>query len=231
MAIPLLQVTTIATDPSWWEVLNLFLMTAATLAVAAFGAIELRRQRIEAQSRQKGVDALASAQAYLLRREILSWQELLGTDNMAANTWLANRHSGGRIPEFDRVKERNQALLALASQSSPHVGSAIRASAVHFLEGLDRFERHASSPRPEGADLFVWLQLLDDGAQDLKDAIQSLENTVIEPELLNAEGVSRRTRAASDPFQQFADALLEHERQQSVEDRQGTIPTTPEPLE
>jgi hypothetical protein len=213
--------------PSTWTIANTIVTTAATVAVAWFAWVELRRQKRESETRQAGIDARASAEAFLLRRELLRILGREGTRNLTegGKVWTtheldentgadgvemrlreisgAGHPKGALEPTLDRVRN----LLALAANASPTVGRNIRDASVHLLEGARRLEEYLTTVQPDGAEFMDWIQLRTDGIQDLRAGTAILEAGVIEAELLNAEMISRQTRAEQNPWHRMANAV------------------------
>lgn len=188
-----------APGPTGWEIFNTAIVTAATVAVAAFAWVELRRQNRESESRQKSIDARASADAYQLRRDLNAW---IGSppDLNILDQWLRanwNVHTK-RSDEFERVKVDVRGLLGLAAEASPKVAGGIRRCAVHVLEGISRLERHCRQSEPP-ANTAAWLDWNHQrvaGSRDLTWAVAVLLSDVIEPELIQHEADAQMIRGA-----------------------------------
>lgn len=201
----------------------------ATVVLAAFAGIQLYREHLREKERQRTANARASADAYLLRRILLPW---LGPQPRPSHPdeagWTHHDLNDpddeesietrvrARLPErASEIEGRILDLLSLAGETSPKCGAKIRDASVHLLDGIRRFEKFLASERPGDDEFFSWLQGRTNAIRDLRDGVAALEGGVIEPLLLNQEGINRRIRAEQDPFAQFAEEMLKREEERS----------------
>ena len=202
-----------------WSLSSTIASALATVALTFFAGVELWRERQQASREDRAAEAKASAIAFLLRRQLLSWLSPGDANRDDLETWLrASARSGALHQHFDVAESRFQELLAaLAEGASPSAKHA-RKAFVLFLAGTGRLNRYTSTPRPNGPDLLDWIQLLTDAQKDLKACIDELVAGPVGAAFLNEAGILERQRQQEEPIYQLAEAI----RQQDLE--RGLLP-------
>lgn len=194
---------------AWWETVSVIAESAATVAVAGFAIVQLRRERQRERQQRVTIESRTSTVAFLLRRQLRSWLGMTPERDDGLETWLREAQNAQTFKkQLDTAEARLVELAQLAAEASPQVATRIRQAYVLFLAGTGRLNEYAATPRPAGAGLLDWTRLRTDAEKDLQGCLAALENGPINAELLHAEVTLDELRDSEDPFQQLADAML-----------------------
>jgi hypothetical protein len=151
----------------------------------------------------------------LIRRQLLSWHAIPGRKD-ALEDWLRTAHASGALgSHFDVAEARFEKLLETLADAPMGSRESQRAF-VLFMAGTRRLNEFLGMPRPKDADLWDWIQLLEDAHKDLSECVAALEKGPIQPGLLNEAGILERQRHDEDPLNQLASALLADARQRGL---------------
>lgn len=196
-----------------WTDASTIAAAAATVALTIFAAAQLLREHRATAHRKAATAARMSALGYLLHRELRTWIGDVPDDEERIEMWTRDSQNAGTLAErIGAARSLLLEMMSLLADASAAKAAPLREAFVHFLEGSRRIQAYASQSRPSSAALFDWIQLRADAHADFRECIGALERGAIEPGLLNAETISRRTRAQEEPFQQLADAMVSEMR-------------------
>lgn len=199
---PIVQVA-----PLWWDVASTIGSALATIVVAWFAFLQLQRERRQAKQRETAAVAQISASAYTLRRRLKTW--LGSNEENDFESWIRAANNAETFgPHLQNGLTNASEMMALLADAPPRVADGVRKAYIYYGEGTRRLLEYATQSRPDSAGLFDWMRLRSDAAKDLSHCVEVLEQDVIEPQLLNTEGILKRTRDQEDPFVQLADALI-----------------------
>lgn len=173
--------------------LSTLVAAVATLALALFAGVQLRRESNRDKERRRAAEARISATAYALRRELRAMRAHEDLKNGQMQAWGKAATRG-----LDVTERRLHELMALAADASAAIAQALREAYVTYYAAATRVNYFAETPYPSDAfEKDSWLQKAQHAQADLDDTIASLER-VIEPALIRAEENLGERRGAEE---------------------------------
>lgn len=193
------------------------LSAGSTVAVAIFAGVELWREHQRNQRSSKAAHARASSLAYMLRRRIRTALGPVPDSEDTVEEWVRSSQNAGRLEtEFRSIENDVSEIGAIASETPERVGAAVREATVLCLEGVRRLAEYATTERPDDEDIWTWMQMRRDAANDFRECVKVLEGDVIDPALIRVEFALKAKRESEEPFRELASALI---KQVESEDR------------
>lgn len=170
---------------------------AAAVALAFFGGVQLYREAQRNKRARLSAIAQMSAEGFLLREQLRRWVGPAKSDEFQAFVeerapWAQGAAAVSR--ELGEAVNRASRLVGALAEVDDRRAKSARRTLVLVMEGVRRANEFRSTSRPHGSEFFDWVDLRTQGEQDCRDAIAALEDGVIEPFLLNEQGILRRTR-------------------------------------
>lgn len=223
--------------PSAWEVGSAVIEAAATVVVAGFAAIQLRREWARQRQLERAAAARISALGFKLRRQVLAW---VGGSDDDFDEWISDaKNNGTFLAELQRAEGYATAMMDLIGDAPKSVGFGVRSTYVHLLEGIRRVQWYARQVAPFSSER-IW-EIVDTrghAEDDFRDVARILKEQVIEMLLLNEEASLARLRA-DDTFDanigRLARAIIAEEEAKAIAVEPQTplpppaLPRTPSP--
>lgn len=186
---------------------------AASLALALFAAVQIRREINAGKQRRRAVESQISGTAFLLRRQLRSWLEIEPHRDRSVTEWLDQvRQNQSFQAELDTAESRMEELARLAPEVGGRISEQVSTAYVFFLAATNRLNIREATRESTGVEVFDWLQLITDAAKDLRECLSALEGGPISQSLLDADAALRERREREDPFAQLAAEMEKEER-------------------
>ena len=194
--------------PEWWKPGTDVLQATSAIVVAAFGAIQVWRERRRVADQERSTETRVSASAFLIRRTVFSWFDGDLENADALEQWLRAAQNAGTLTAQLHEVERQAADLIGSSADAPRtLATSLQRAYVYLLSGTSRVATYAASGRPSGDTLFEQLQMRTDAIADLRDAMAAFAAGPMHRDLLRLHADVQAKRRAEDPFRQLAGAL------------------------
>jgi hypothetical protein len=141
-------------DPiAWLDLHNGAVQAVATVVLAGFAFVEIRRYGADQKSRERAADAKVSAEAFALRRQLRSW--LASENRKEFFTWAQEV-----TPHMDRAEVRLNNMAGEAANGSANVQEMLREATARFYRGTNTLNETlndlATRPRKEVLEDLKW---------------------------------------------------------------------------
>ncbi len=191
----------------------------ATVSVAFFAGVQIWREKKRSAAQCAAAVARTSAIGYSLRGRIRSWLGMSGDKDDNSEKWLRAAQRGQTLEaEFQGGVEELREMMSLLADVPEATAKGIRNAYVLYLEGIRRLSEYAIQSRPMGIEVWDWVELKNAAVADLADCVSQLEDGVIEPALLNSEGVLARKRSTENPWHQLSEGVAKMLEEESDKD-------------
>ncbi len=175
--------------------------TAATVALAFFGGVQVWREHRHKQERRLSAQARISALAFLSRRQIRTWLGSGGGSVEEFEEWVRAAQNDDTLPQhLAKAEARFVDLLELAADLNAPAAASVRSSAVYFFAGVGRLTNYVTRNNPGATlELSDFIKLRNDAWNDLRDCIRLLDDRVGASVLLQESRLLDAKRNAEDP--------------------------------
>ena len=167
--------------PSWVTAFATAGAMIATVVLAYFAYLQIRREQHADERRRQATEMQISGLAFLLKLHL--------------EPWISGLAEG----DFDKVQQRDIAtsrfleLQQLSTEAGDHVSKRIATAFVAFLNATSKLDKYR-----KGIDSSAWSALMEGAMQDLTKCVEALEDGPITRDLLDAHG-NLRERFTGEP--------------------------------
>jgi len=181
--------------PNWLDTAIAGAESFATVVVAWFGILQIKRERAQQTRLERAAVARISGIAYLLRRQLLGWVGRPEPPGLELANWItrSKEQPEGINPELNLATQRAMDMLALVGDAPDRVGRGVRQTYVTLLEGIRRL-LVSVEPTWNSDDFERVAAARDDAEADFREVARILHDDVIDRQLLNEQATLARLR-------------------------------------